>query len=60
MPTPETDPPPPSEAVTLEDLDDAALVLVVAPDGSTRIWWGDAVDARAALLAAHQQIPDQP
>lgn len=56
---PAEDPLPPSESVTLADLDDAALVLVVAPDGSTRIWWGDRDEAAAALLTAHTQLTEE-
>lgn len=40
----------PSAGLTWDDLDAAALVLVVAPDGSTRMWYGGDRDAAAHVL----------
>lgn len=40
----------PSLSLTWDDLDDAALVLVVAPDGTSRMWFGGDRDAAARVL----------
>lgn len=46
----------PSRSLTLEDLDDAALVLVVAPDGTSRLWYGG--DRAAAARVLHTVYAD--
>jgi len=40
----------PSAALTWDELDEAALVLVVAPDGSSRMWFGGDREAAASVL----------
>jgi hypothetical protein len=46
----------PSDGLTPEDLDGAAVVLVVATDGSTRMWWEDRGFALAALSKMWEQL----
>lgn len=40
----------PSMTLTLEDLDAAELVLIVNPDGTSRMWFGGDRDAAAKVL----------
>lgn len=40
----------PSAGLTWDDLDGATLVLVVAPDGSSRMWFGGDRDAAGYVL----------
>lgn len=45
-----TTPGTPSESLTWDDLDAAALVLVVAPDGGSRMWYGGDHEAAGRVL----------